>query len=47
MDTQTDDMNAKGLEELILVKPLQKFVPLLEAAGPLQHSILQTGWELC
>jgi len=28
LDTQTNDMNAQGLEELILVKPLQKFCPL-------------------
>jgi len=36
MNTQTNDMNAQGLEELILVTPLRKFVPLMEAEGPLQ-----------
>jgi len=47
MDTRTNDMNAQGVEELILVTPLQKFVPFMETEGPLQCSILQTGWELC
>jgi len=47
MDTQTNDMNAQGLEELILVTPLQKFVFFMETKCPLQCSILQTGWELC
>jgi len=47
MDTQANDMNTQGLGELILMTLLQKFVPLMEAEGPLQCSILQTGWELC
>jgi hypothetical protein len=35
MDTQTNDMNTQGLEELILVTPLQRFVPFMETKGPL------------
>jgi hypothetical protein len=47
MDTQTNDMDAQGLEELILVTLIQKFLPFMETEGPLQCSTLHTGWELC